>query len=49
MCGLKADWGLYRFMTKLIKNDNNNKYFPAFYIHLIISPIQTYDLRIKKL
>lgn len=49
MCGLKADWGLYRFMIKLIKNDNNNKYFPAFYIYLIIFPKQTYDLRIKNL
>lgn len=45
----EADWRLYRFMIKLIKNDNNNKYFPAFYIHLIISQKQTYDLRIKNL
>lgn len=45
----EADWRLYRFMTKLIKNDNNNKYLPMLYIHLIIPPKRTYDLRIKNL
>ena len=49
MCGLKADWGLYRFMTKLIKMTIITNIFLCFISTLLYPQKQTYDLRIKNL